>query len=96
MDLMHFVPQEVRLIIPNAQRINRGGQVLSEVVEACRSHDFTDIVMLHEHRGEPGAGFHFSMAVSVMITCLIIAHLYLIVLPTPEPRLPATHLQMGW
>jgi len=45
--------KEVRLIIPNAQRINRGGQVLSEVVEACRSHDFTDIVMLHEHRGEP-------------------------------------------
>lgn len=46
--------QEVKLVIPNAQRINRGGMVLAELVNTCRSHDFTDIVVLHEHRGEPG------------------------------------------
>ena len=23
-------------------------------VDTCRNHDFTDIVVLHEHRGEPG------------------------------------------
>ena len=46
--------QEMKLVIPNSQRINRGGMVLSELVESCRSHDFTDIVVLHEHRGEPG------------------------------------------
>mmetsp|Transcript_30706 Transcript_30706/g.78489 ORF Transcript_30706/g.78489 Transcript_30706/m.78489 type:complete len:308 (-) Transcript_30706:464-1387(-) len=45
--------KEMKLVIPNAQRINRGGMVLSELVETCRSHDFTDIVVLHEHRGEP-------------------------------------------
>jgi hypothetical protein len=28
--------------------------LLSELVETCRSHDFTDVVVLHEHRGEPG------------------------------------------
>jgi hypothetical protein len=28
-------------------------QVLSELVESCRNHDFTDIVVVHEHRGEP-------------------------------------------
>ncbi len=28
-------------------------QVLPELVETCRSHDFTDIVVVHEHRGEP-------------------------------------------
>lgn len=28
-------------------------QVVTELVESCRSHDFTDLVMVHEHRGEP-------------------------------------------
>lgn len=45
--------KEIKLVVPNAQRINRGGQVLSELVESCRSHEFTDIIVLHEHRGEP-------------------------------------------
>jgi U3 small nucleolar ribonucleoprotein protein IMP4 len=45
----------MRLVIPNSQRINRGGLVLNELVETCRNHGFTDIVVLHEHRGEPGA-----------------------------------------
>lgn len=50
-----FLPlfQELKIVFPNAQRINRGGQVISQIVEACRSNDFTDIVMVHEHRGEP-------------------------------------------
>ncbi|BDA43107.1 U3 small nucleolar ribonucleoprotein protein IMP4 [Coccomyxa sp. Obi] len=45
--------KELKLVFPNAQRINRGGQVISELVETCRNHDFTDIVIVHEHRGEP-------------------------------------------
>lgn len=45
--------KEMKLVVPNSQRINRGGMVLSELVETCRSHDFTDIIVLHEHRGEP-------------------------------------------
>jgi hypothetical protein len=45
--------KELKLVLPNSQRINRGGQVVGELVEACRSHEFTDIVVLHEHRGEP-------------------------------------------
>lgn len=28
-------------------------QVLPELVETCRSHGMTDIIMVHEHRGEP-------------------------------------------
>ena len=28
-------------------------QVLPELVEMCRSHDYTDMVVVHEHRGEP-------------------------------------------
>lgn len=28
-------------------------QIIKELVDTCRSHDFTDIVVVHEHRGEP-------------------------------------------
>ncbi|KAG1659128.1 hypothetical protein FOA52_013797 [Chlamydomonas sp. UWO 241] len=45
--------KEMKLVFPNAQRINRGGMVLGELVDTSRSHDFTDVVILHEHRGEP-------------------------------------------
>lgn len=50
--LVQFV-KELKIVFPNAQRINRGGQVVREIVEACRANEFTDIVMVHEHRGEP-------------------------------------------
>lgn len=52
--LLLLLLQEMRLVIPNSQRINRGGLVLTELVETCRNHGFTDVVILHEHRGEPG------------------------------------------
>jgi U3 small nucleolar ribonucleoprotein protein IMP4 len=50
--LTQFV-KEVKLLMPTAQRVNRGAQVLPDLVELCRSNDFTDLVMVHEHRGEP-------------------------------------------
>ena len=50
--LTQFV-KEIKLLMPTAQRINRGAQVLPDLVELCRSNDFTDLVMVHEHRGEP-------------------------------------------
>ena len=28
-------------------------QVVSELVESARNNDYTDVVMIHEHRGEP-------------------------------------------
>jgi U3 small nucleolar ribonucleoprotein protein IMP4 len=45
--------KEVRLIFPNSQRINRGSTKLGELVDVCRRNDFTDIVVVQEHRGEP-------------------------------------------
>mmetsp|Transcript_32908 Transcript_32908/g.71771 ORF Transcript_32908/g.71771 Transcript_32908/m.71771 type:complete len:295 (-) Transcript_32908:8-892(-) len=45
--------KELKLIFPNSQRINRGGLVLGEMVESARNNGFSDIVMVHEHRGEP-------------------------------------------
>mmetsp|Transcript_13703 Transcript_13703/g.17856 ORF Transcript_13703/g.17856 Transcript_13703/m.17856 type:complete len:288 (+) Transcript_13703:29-892(+) len=45
--------KEMRLIFPNAQRINRGNYKVNELVDTCRSNDFTDMVFLQETRGEP-------------------------------------------
>lgn len=28
-------------------------QVISEIIETCRAHEFTDVVLVHEHRGVP-------------------------------------------
>lgn len=28
-------------------------QVISEIIDACRSHDYTDVILVHEHRGVP-------------------------------------------
>lgn len=45
--------KELRLLFPNAQRLNRGGLVIDELVSACRANEITDIIVAHEHRGEP-------------------------------------------
>ena len=45
--------KELKLLFPNSQRLNRGGLVISELVDSCRSHGYTDLVIAHEHRGEP-------------------------------------------
>ncbi|KAG9457857.1 hypothetical protein H6P81_002365 [Aristolochia fimbriata] len=50
--LTQFV-KEMKIVFPNSQRMNRGGQVISEIIETCRAHEFTDVILVHEHRGEP-------------------------------------------
>ncbi|KAL0288140.1 UNVERIFIED_CONTAM: U3 small nucleolar ribonucleoprotein IMP4 [Sesamum calycinum] len=30
-----------------------GSYVISEIIETCRAHDFTDVILVHEHRGVP-------------------------------------------
>lgn len=45
--------KELRLVFPGAQRINRGGSKMKELVEAARQNDMTDLVIVHEHRGQP-------------------------------------------
>lgn len=45
--------KEVKLMLPNSQRVNRGNHIMSELVDACRSSDFTDIIVVQETRGEP-------------------------------------------
>ncbi len=50
--LLQFV-KEMKSVFPNSQRINRGAAVIKELIEASRANDVTDLVIVHEHRGEP-------------------------------------------
>ncbi|CAD6266162.1 unnamed protein product [Miscanthus lutarioriparius] len=50
--LTQFV-KKLKVVFPMSQRMNRGGQVISEIVESCRLHDITDLILVHEHRGQP-------------------------------------------
>ncbi|KAJ2726225.1 snoRNA-binding rRNA-processing protein imp4 [Coemansia sp. Benny D115] len=45
--------KEMRLVIPNAQRINRGNYVIEEIVATCKANEITDLVIVHETRGQP-------------------------------------------
>jgi len=45
--------KEMKIIIPNSIRINRGGYVLKDLVKICQANDFSDLILLHETRGEP-------------------------------------------
>ena len=45
--------KELKLIIPNSTRVNRGGYVLKDLVKIGQTNNFTDLVIVHETRGEP-------------------------------------------
>ena len=44
----------MKLIFPNSQRINRGNYEIKQLIDACRSNNVTDFIMLRETRGVPG------------------------------------------
>ena len=52
--LVNLLYQELKQVFPNSSRVNRGNYHMKEMVESCRAHEFTDMVIVHEHRGEPG------------------------------------------
>jgi len=45
--------KELRLIIPGSQRMNRGKYTVKEMMQLARSHEMNDVILVHEHRGEP-------------------------------------------
>jgi U3 small nucleolar ribonucleoprotein protein IMP4 len=45
--------KEMKIVIPNSTRINRGAHRVDELVSVCKESDFTDLVVLQETRGEP-------------------------------------------
>jgi U3 small nucleolar ribonucleoprotein protein IMP4 len=50
--LKQFV-KEVKLLVPNSARINRGNNRVDELMESCRQSEFTDVIIVQETRGEP-------------------------------------------
>ena len=50
--LKQFV-KELKVLIPNSTRINRGNNRVDQLVESCRQSEFTDIVVVQETRGQP-------------------------------------------
>ncbi|CAI4220672.1 unnamed protein product, partial [Auanema sp. JU1783] len=45
--------KEMKLIFPNAQRLNRGNCDVKNLVQACRANDVTDFILFTETRGVP-------------------------------------------
>mmetsp|Transcript_16868 Transcript_16868/g.21339 ORF Transcript_16868/g.21339 Transcript_16868/m.21339 type:complete len:297 (+) Transcript_16868:36-926(+) len=45
--------KEVKLLFPNATRINRGNNRVDELISSCKESEFTDVVVVQETRGEP-------------------------------------------
>lgn len=45
--------KELKLILPNSTRVNRGSYVLKDLVKICQENNFTDLIIIHETRGEP-------------------------------------------
>ena len=45
--------KEMKVLIPNSTRINRGTHRVDELLEVCKTSDFTDLVVVQETRGEP-------------------------------------------
>ncbi|ODV83879.1 hypothetical protein CANARDRAFT_29609 [[Candida] arabinofermentans NRRL YB-2248] len=45
--------KELKLLIPNSIRLNRGNYIMSNLVDTCKSSNITDIIVIHEHRGVP-------------------------------------------
>lgn len=45
--------KEMRLMFPNAQRINRGHYDIKKLIQACKANDVTDFILLQETRGNP-------------------------------------------
>eukprot|EP01121_Diplochlamys_sp_Union-15-3_P008886 TRINITY_DN2389_c0_g1_i1.p1 TRINITY_DN2389_c0_g1~~TRINITY_DN2389_c0_g1_i1.p1 ORF type:complete len:202 (+),score=10.29 TRINITY_DN2389_c0_g1_i1:196-801(+) len=50
--LAEFV-KEMSLVIPNSVRMNRGSYSIKQLMEACRSHGVSDVIIIHESKGIP-------------------------------------------
>lgn len=45
--------KEVRILFPGARRMNRGAYIVKDLMQLARSHGMSDVVIVHEHRGQP-------------------------------------------
>uniref|UniRef100_A0A8C4R4H6 IMP U3 small nucleolar ribonucleoprotein 4 n=1 Tax=Eptatretus burgeri TaxID=7764 RepID=A0A8C4R4H6_EPTBU len=59
--------KEMKLVIPNSQRMNRGKHELPALVQACRANNVSDFILLHEHRGVPGEILYLFKSVAALL-----------------------------
>lgn len=52
--ILKFV-SELKKIFPNSKKLSRGGRFLNSLVELCIFEGGTDLVLIHEYRGDPDA-----------------------------------------
>jgi U3 small nucleolar ribonucleoprotein protein IMP4 len=45
--------KELKILVPNSTRLNRGNSRVDNLMESCRMQEFTDVVIVQETRGEP-------------------------------------------
>jgi U3 small nucleolar ribonucleoprotein protein IMP4 len=50
--LLQFL-KEMRIILPNSVRVNRGNTVIKDLVKISQENEFSDLIILHESRGVP-------------------------------------------
>ena len=53
MSILFIKFQELIGFFPNSERMNRGTTVMKELSKFCISKNVSDLIILHEHRGEP-------------------------------------------
>lgn len=51
-------------MFPGAQRMNRGNHEIVALVRACKANNVTDLVIVHETRGQPGTPVCFRQSAS--------------------------------
>ena len=70
------ITQELRLTFPNAAQFNRGNHNEKSIVKSCRDHNKTDLIIVHETRGEPG---NWSSYIIYAVYGIIVASRYSVV-----------------
>ncbi|KAI5181760.1 U3 small nucleolar ribonucleoprotein IMP4 [Nematocida sp. AWRm80] len=45
----------LKYILPNAEKINRGKQMIKDLVKMAIKNEYTDLIMLNEHKGVPAS-----------------------------------------
>lgn len=45
--------KEIKVLVPNSTRINRGNNRVDNLMDSCRQSEFSDVVIVQETRGEP-------------------------------------------
>lgn len=61
-------------MLPNSQRLNRGNYVMGQLVQACRANDVTDLIIIHEHRGEPSEITNYFIIIEILLCIMYVIY----------------------